>query len=178
MATIPDTVRNPDGTITRTHANGRVDYREAPSGAFYHAATPWELVRHLERAREQGGKVRLFYGDAQTGKERDVEGRLGRSMGPLKVPLILAPRANHGSALLDHCIVRLRVDGHEVCRHPCYHQGRIELANSSLATHPFAVEVDGAPHANFKTELARRKHVDFITGAPAPEKAKKAGLSR
>lgn len=182
MAAIPNTVRSADGTITWTHANGSVAYREAPSGAFYHAETAPELIRHLERAREEGRKVRLFYGDAETGRdwleEHGVEGRLGRSMGPLKVPLILAPRANHGSALLDHCIVRLRVDGQDVWRHPGYHQGRFELADSGLASHPFAVEVDGAPQANFKTALARQKYFDFITGAPAPAKSKASALSR
>lgn len=122
--------------------------------------------------------MRLFYGDAETGRdwleEHGVEGRLGRSMGPLKVPLILAPQANHGSALLDHCIVRLSVEGQDVWRHPSYHQGRFELADSGLASHPFAVEVDGASQANFKTALARQKYVDFITGAPAPAKSKTA----
>jgi hypothetical protein len=76
----------------------------------FHTETPPAVRRILESARQSGTRLRVFYGDAKTGapwlEESDVLGRIGRSMGPVRVPLILA-RANSsgGPALLEslHC---------------------------------------------------------------------------
>jgi hypothetical protein len=48
----------------------------------------------LETDRKNQRKIRLFYGDTQTGQswfdEHDVVGRIGRSTGSIKVPLLVA----------------------------------------------------------------------------------------
>ncbi len=112
---------NPDGTISvliaptpgAAHEPPReIVYKPAASGVWYHAQTPKAVVDALEEARRLDETVRVFYGDAKTGKDwletNDVKGKLGRSMGPVKAPLLLAsPRAASGAALLDHCVVKL-----------------------------------------------------------------------
>lgn len=165
-STIPGVIDNSDGTVTWSHPHGSVRYRRHASGTFYHAQTEPEVVALLERARVDGRSVRIFYGDARTGRdwleESDVQGTLGRSTGPLKVPLLIAHGSAGGSALLDHCIVRLRIEGREAWRHRSYFQGEMELVDTRLATHPFGVDVDGQWQAQFKTDAARSRYLRSI----------------
>ena len=81
-----------------------------PAGTFYHRETPDEVITVLERARADRLRLRLWYGDVKTGRawgERE-SGRLGRSGGPVKVPIMLNNRRSHGGgAILDHCIVKV-----------------------------------------------------------------------
>jgi hypothetical protein len=78
---------------------------------LFHPQTPVDLCRRLERAREQNARVRIVLGDAATGRawleEHDLIGRIGRSCGPMRVPLLLEEGESGGPALLDHCIVKL-----------------------------------------------------------------------
>jgi hypothetical protein len=160
-------VENQDGTTTYQHSQGEVVYRQHRSGTYYHAAAPRQVVDALAAAASDGSKVRIHYGDPRTGKdwleEFGVEGTLSRSMGPLRVPLIISGNSQWGEPLVDHCIVRLEVRPaarrafEDVYRHPCYHVGKIEMAPSGLESHPYQVMVDGKPHANFATEQERGK---------------------
>ena len=84
------------------------------NGTCYKDDTPDEVVHLLEMARTMGFTVRIFYGDKETGtdwmEENDVHGRVSRSMGPVKVPILLAnSRSAGGGALLDDRIVRIKV---------------------------------------------------------------------
>lgn len=182
MATpTPNITTHDDGTLTWTHAHGSVHYRKAPSGVHYHARTAPEVVKILEMARVSSLKVRLFYGDPETGKdwleEHDVEGRLGNSMGPLKVPLLVAPGQIGGAPLLDQCIVRIQVRGMEAWRHPNYHTGLLSLGPTGVPSEPYGVLVDGAIRTRFKSETVRSKYIDFIHGVK-PSKCRSAGLAR
>jgi hypothetical protein len=99
-------------TFTHTYENGHVvQYRRMPSGTCYHAETPEKVIIVLERFRLNQRKVRLYFGDTQTGKswldEHDVVGSIGLSTGPIKVPLLVTVGDIGGSALLDHCIIRI-----------------------------------------------------------------------
>lgn len=95
----------------------------------YHADTTEEVRRVLESARINGTRIRVHYGDTGTGRDwgdlYDVTGKLGRSMGPMKVPILLHDaRSMGGGAILDHCIVRVRhanrSAGGDLYRHPSY----------------------------------------------------------
>lgn len=100
-------------------------------------------------------------------EEFDIHGFIGRSMGPIKVPLLIANRRSRGGgAVLDHCIVRIRqsAGGRVLYQHPAYHFGSLEIRRKSEPmTLPdgriLAVDVlrDGEIHASFETvEKARR----------------------
>lgn len=104
-----------------------IAYRIAASGTAYHFETPPEVERALERLRRNRDWVHVHYGDIQTGRAwGDIEtGRIGRSMGQIKVPLVIHNRrCTGGPALLDHCIVWIessRKGGEVYYRHPNYH---------------------------------------------------------
>lgn len=125
----------------------------------YHINTPAELIVLLEKHRLSGDTVRLYYGDTATGRdwmeENDVRGRLCRSMGPCKVPLLFGRGGRCGPAILDHCIVRLSVcqDGKdkEVYRHPNYNIPAVSLIPDTELGYTVAAKVNGQIHARFKT---------------------------
>jgi len=99
------------------------------NGTTYNSETPQKVVDVLERARARGTRLRLVLGDAETGESwhatHMVTGTVGRSMGPMKVPLMIAsPRSLGGPAILDHCVIGVRhanrKNGGWLYRHPKY----------------------------------------------------------
>ena len=114
-------------------------------------------------------RVRLFYGDRKTGKdwcnEFETMGYVGRSMGPVKIPLLINNRnSTGGPGILDGCIVRMTVDKRDVYRHPKYHIGKITFGPSGFPNVPYGVFIDGKNYANFKTQEKARKWAEFIQG--------------
>ncbi len=82
-------------------------------GTYFDARTPIEVINVLEKARLNRTRLHISLGDATTGRdwfeEFECFGFVGRSMGPIKVPLILPVRRSiGGGAILDHCIIRIR----------------------------------------------------------------------
>lgn len=154
-----------------------VELRE-PSGTYYREGVPREVVSALEAARVNGSKVRLFIGNSETGEcwhdEFNVYGKVGRSMGPLKVPILIHNRrSTGGGAILVDCIVRLIVDGRERYRHPGYTVPviRIEEENA-YPDSPWAAFIEDKqdknnqprPWARFKSKLAAQRWAAFMRG--------------
>lgn len=99
------------------------------NGTFYKSSTPRQVVEILERARKSGLRLQLDYGDAHSGRSwgetNDVEGRVGRSTGAVKIPLLVKRRdSTGGGAILDDCIVAIscanKKDGGVLYIHPDY----------------------------------------------------------
>lgn len=141
------------------------------NGTSYHVETPVAVIDVLERARQSRTRIHISYGDTGTGKdwleEFDITGYLGRSMGPVKVPLLIANRRSlGGGAILDHCIVRIRssAGGRVLYQHPAYHFGNLAIRPKvEPVTLPdgrrlnIDVVRDGELHASFESvEKARR----------------------
>ena len=81
------------------------------NGTSYHLGTSQTMIDILERLRTSQERVQFLYGDTSTGRAwGDVEvGRIGRSTGNVKVPLVIPNRSSMGGgALLDHCIVGIQ----------------------------------------------------------------------
>jgi len=81
---------------------------------WYDCRTPADLIKVLERVRQDHTRIHLYYGDTDTGRvwEEGTQkemGTLGRSMGPIKIPLLIrTSRSMGGEAILDHCILQIR----------------------------------------------------------------------
>lgn len=139
------------------------------SETFYEPGTPDEVRAVLERYRGSNDKLRVFYGDRATGRdwleESDVVGRVRRSLGPMRVPLLIRAGANGGPALLTHCIVRIIGPGcTELYRHPTYHQPPIRLGPADIPGYTTNAWVNEEVFARFKTEAAANRWLDFIQG--------------
>jgi hypothetical protein len=133
-------VINSDGVYewhqaSKTNPEDIIIYQESPQGTFFKKDTPQKVKDILDRFR--GTTTRLFIdtGDSTTGQSwgecYDVQGRIGRSMGLVKVPLLLAnSRSTGGGAILDACIVRIKFTGKhgkELYRYPTYQPPKVEF---------------------------------------------------
>ena len=60
---------------------------------WFNLDTPVKVRRILEQYRKSGKAIRLFYGDVERGEdwleENDVVGKIGRSSGTFKIPILL-----------------------------------------------------------------------------------------
>lgn len=151
------------------------------NGTSYHAETPAAVIEVLERARQSRTRIHVSYGDAATGKdwleEFDIAGYVGRSIGPVKVPLLVANRRSMGGgAILDHCIVRIRASagGRILYQHPAYHFGNLAICpKAEPVTLPdgrtlnIDVVRDGELHAAFENMDKARRWVHKL-GVIAP----------
>jgi len=93
---------------------------------YFDPGTDPNAARVLKRCRCQDTKVRLVLGDTSTGRvwleEHDVVGKIGRSMGPLRVPLLIEPGADGGGAILTACLLAIVAwdGGTFLYRHPAW----------------------------------------------------------
>lgn len=161
--------------------NGSLIRFRRHEGVFFHADTPSEVVRALDAARKARTRIRLYYGDTETGRdwleEHDVVGTLGQSLGPLRVPLLIPTRRSDGGpALLDHCIVKIKEtrSGWICYQHPKYHTGTFtireigpdELCGGQILRslgYTHAVDVNNINHANFHSLAAAQRYVRKMT---------------
>ena len=132
----------------------------------------------LEKARIARTRIRIFFGDTETGRdwleEFETAGHIGRSCGEIKVPLLLkTSRSDGGCAISDNCIVKI-MDGREVLyRHSHYHLGSLTIGSCpeviggtvmTKAGYTAGVYHDGENIANFKTGAKAQKYVAFLRG--------------
>lgn len=93
---------------------------------WYHMETALEVIKVLENARESGRAIWVDYGNQETGfswnEECDTRGTIGRSTGPVKVPLLIEEGEFGGPAMLEHCIVNIMSvkSGRILYRHPTF----------------------------------------------------------
>lgn len=155
--------------FTQDFANGHcVRYRRLPSGTCYHANTPERVIEILEQFRQNQRRVRLFYGDTITGQawheEHDVIGRIGRSMGPIKVPLLIEPGEIGGPAILDHCLIRIDTPRNVLYQHAAFRVGEVSLSAGELKGLPWEVLIDQVVQARFQSKNEACRYRDFILG--------------
>lgn len=95
-------------------------------GTWFDPETHPEVRRQLELARNGKYRLRLEYGDRETGQawdDRPNNGTISRSMGPMKVPLLIkSTRSYGGEAILTACIVKISETpgGRMLWQHPSY----------------------------------------------------------
>lgn len=142
------------------------------SGTYYDADAPDAVIMALESARRSGRRVRLFIGDPATGKawqeEYDVCGRVSRTMGPVKAPLLINNARSLGGGIIGAANVVAIIDapGHFLYKHPSFYSGTFKAVASDLPEYKSAaVDVEtGGIVARFKHETGARRWVDFMHG--------------
>jgi hypothetical protein len=138
---------------------------------YYHNDTPQAVINVLEHVRISGDRIRLFLGDAKTGESwienNDVLGYVGRSTGPLTVPILLYnARSDGGDHILDQCIVAILSKKGWLYKHPTFTPGVwvINTPHKADVKYPYAAHRDGMNIANFETEAKATRFVKFMTG--------------
>jgi hypothetical protein len=103
-----------------------LSHEKVDLGTWFDPETHPEVRRQLELARNGNYRLRLEYGDRETGQawdDRPNNGTISRSMGPLKVPLLVKnSRSMGGEAILTANIVKISETpgGHLLWQHPNY----------------------------------------------------------
>ena len=86
---------------------------KATNGTSYDINTSTKVIEVLEHCRLNDIRIVLDYGCTETGESwgevNDIVGRVGRSMGPLKVPLLIHnKRSLGGGEIMTSSIIGIR----------------------------------------------------------------------
>jgi hypothetical protein len=121
------------------------------------------LLNHSKR------RVRIWYGDQETGKswneEHHVTGTIGRSTGETKIPLMIPNRRSRGGmAILDHFIIRIDDINSRIVlwKHPNFHTG-LELENCKVYVYDPKLDIYKT-QAKFDHPFKARKYLEFMEG--------------
>ena len=138
---------------------------------YFDPGTDAKAARVLESCRTHERKVRLILGDTSTGEpwleEHDVIGRIGRSTGSLKVPLLIEPGEHGGSAILCACLLVI-VDwesGDFLYRHAAYREADLSIKPSGDADRSWNVLRREEVVASFRDIGKAGAYLAFMRGA-------------
>jgi hypothetical protein len=150
-------------------SNGNIiKYARGTSGTCYHQETSDQVIRLLEKLQKTSAEVRIFYGDTQTGQswhdEFDVVGRIGRSTGSIKIPLLVPRDDCGGPGLLDHCIIRIDSRDGTLYQHKKFRVGDMSLSKGDDKQLPWQVFIDNVLHAQFALNTEATKFMSFLQG--------------
>ncbi len=161
---------------TETHKIGGKDrvYKVSDSGTYYSEKTPDDVIRVIESLRGTTQRVKIYLGDRDTGRdwmeESDKTGKIGRSNGMIKVPLLL-PMFNSqgGGAILDDCIVKIvtspATSARVLYQHPWYHQPEMLVTNEGLESKPeytHTVRIGGEVYSRHTSERSAKRLVALL----------------
>lgn len=160
------------GTLDQYNAFKKAEHAyilTKPEETQFDPDTPLIVQKLLDSLIKQNVKVRIYYGDAKTGRdwlnEYDIIGRISRSMGPLKVPLLVPERGNGGFAILTACIVRIQAsNGQDLWKHASYHQPKLTIRASDKTGYLEEVLVDDTVLARFKKAGHAERWKAFVQG--------------
>ena len=144
----------------------------AAAHTYFDPGTLPKVSAILEACRKTDRQLRLFLGDPETGRdwmeEHDTVGRIGRSMGPMKVPLLITDGEMGGGAILTSCVLRI-IDAStlkELYRHPKFQEPNLSVhpEDFSPGAYKFRVDRDGQTQARFKKLGSAHSYVAFMLG--------------
>jgi hypothetical protein len=146
--------------------------REEQSGLWFSTNTPQGVRNAILNARQFDRRIRIYYGDTLTGKpwleENNITGKIGRSTGPEKIPLLINnSRSLGGGAILDHCIVAIQTtdDKRFVYRHVDFELPKLSLViDETMPELPFCVYHENKLQARFDYRNKAERYIGFITG--------------
>lgn len=131
-----------------------------------------EALQAVERAYAAKYRVRIWYGDTETGQawpeEWDVTGYIGRSTAYKeedKIFLLVNNRRSLGGpGLLMDCIVRIdTTNGRTLYKHSTFSAGQWGFSVDPDSSE-FIVHHNGKAHAKFPDPVKASRYIDFMTG--------------
>jgi hypothetical protein len=137
---------------------------------YFDPGTDPKAAAVLESRRQTGGTVRLVLGDTRSGEawlnEYDVVGKIGRSGGSLKVPLLVEDDESGGGAILTACVLHIIdwASGRTLYRHPVYREPELSLRPSDVPDRPWAVTHLNEVIARFKDMGKACAYIAFMLG--------------
>lgn len=143
------------------------------NGTAYNINTSDEVIKILEDSRINKKRIRIFYGDVNSGKDwmeiNDTIGKIGRSTGKYKIPLLIkTSRSIGGGAILDHCIVKITIDKEIVYQNPEYYLPTMEIKEATddlkMMGYFYSVFADGINTYNCKTKKQAENEILFHKG--------------
>jgi hypothetical protein len=125
-----------------------------------------ELLNALKLAHEKKFRVRIFYGNPQTGtswnEEHDVMGTVSNSTGETAcLILVNNARSMGGGAILTSNIVRIDSIEH---KKPLYVHPAFKVNLVRKGTDVFRTDENGKIQASFKTEKQAENYLSFMKG--------------
>ena len=99
--------------------------------------------------------------------EYDVVGRIGRSTGSLKVPLLIVPGEDGGPAILTNCVLAVIAwqTGRFLYRHPTFRAPELSIRPSTEPGYAWDVLRDAQTIARFQDIAHAGGYVAFMRGA-------------
>jgi hypothetical protein len=140
------------------------------SSTYFGPGVPAKLARVLEDCRLDESRVRLILGDTATGQpwmeEFDVVGRIGRSCGSCKVPLLVPAGEAGGTAILCHCLLAVIewATGDFLYRHGAYRCPQLTLNQLGTPERPWQVMQGDVLLAAFAEVQAACGYLLFMKG--------------
>lgn len=147
------------------------EYWQFDSGTCYTIGTDYKVAEILEKliSEHRSTRVRLWYGEngKSWDEENDVTGRIGRSTGSIKIPILVNnSRSYGGGAILTDCIVKI-VDiktKKVLYQHPNFEQGKFEVISSDMKEYEANVNRDKETYARCRTLAGAQRLCDFMNG--------------
>ena len=186
-APIPTTATEvlPNGNTAHYVVYGGTSYRSKlilRDGTVDDRSTPSAVISILEKVRSAKAPVpvvRIFYGSSDGVSwmdENDTVGRVGRSSGRTKIPLLVSSVKGFGSAILSHCVIRIDTTRRTLWQHPGFRLPELTLAVGDDLTLPYEVrDAAGSCVARFFTDTERQRWLAVMAGDIFPDPTMEAG---
>lgn len=116
---------------------------------FYNESNaPEKVMDILADANKHRDKLRIWYGNPETGKDygeiHDIFGYIGRTTGTKKIPILLKRRdSSGGGAILTNNIVKITKDKKVIYQHPNFCLAEYVIKARKDDKYPFEVFADG-----------------------------------
>jgi len=138
-------------------------YYTTANGTCYDINTDKKIVSILDDAIINRKRLKLDYGNTETGESwnecNDIIGRIGRSTGSIKIPLlILTSRSYGGGALLDSCIIKITdvKTGNVIYKNQNYKEKVFNIVPSDLPDYTVNVNINGKLYSRHKSERSAK----------------------
>lgn len=145
-------------------------------GTWFSLGTDAKVKSILNTAINDHSKLRIFYGDSVTGRswmdEFDMYGRIGRSCGALKIPLLIEDGEMGGCGILTDRIIKIVkfskrggvIIPFVLFESENFNLPKMEIVENEHPDYPVSVLCDEVVHARFKTMAKAEKWIKFMNG--------------